>query len=119
MRPPRTVNTDDEGKLYLTIAHDDTVTITEIPAMSKFTVEEDPEGYTAEAFLDDVSLGETSSVSGQVPLDVHVHFENTFNGIIPTGVSCVSGAAAVLATLAVAGFAVFIAVTRRRRQDLI
>ena len=116
---PRTVTTDAEGKLYLTIAHDDTVTITEIPAMSRFTVEEDPEGYTAEAFLDDVSLGETSSVPGQVPLDVHVHFENTFNGIIPTGVSYVSGAAAVLASLAVAGFAVFIAVTRRRRQDLI
>ena len=87
-----------------------------LPSGTGFTVFEDPDGYISEFIVDDVSKGEVTSVSGSVPADKHVHIVNTYEGVIPTGVSNACGALAVLVTAAVAGFAVMIAVLRRRRQ---
>ena len=108
--------TDNEGKLTFEIADKDAIYIMGLPSGTKFTVAEDPDGYRSEFFIDDLSQGEVTSVSGSVPDIKHVHIVNSLEGVIPTGVSNACGILAVLVTAAVAGFAVLIAILRRRRQ---
>ena len=110
------VTTDAEGKLTFDIGHDDAIYIMGLPSGTGFTVFEDPDGYISEFIVDDVSKGEVTSVSGSVPADKHVHIVNTYEGVIPTGVSNACGAMAVLITASIAGFAVMIAIIRRKRR---
>ena len=112
---PATVRTDAYGKISFTLKHDDTAYLIGLPDDAKFTVTEDHGKYTPEFFVDDVSQGDTSA-SGTIPANKNVRIVNTYEGVIPTGVSNACGAVAVAFTLAVAGFAVMIAVIRRRRQ---
>ena len=112
---PVPVSTDSDGKISFEIGHDDLVSIIGLPDDTKFTVTEDSGKYTPEFFVDDVSQGDTSA-SGTIPANKNVRIVNTYEGVIPTGVSNACGAVAVAFTIAVAGFAVMIAVIRRRRQ---
>lgn len=75
-----------DNLLHFTLADGETIVINNIPSGTDFTVTEDNLGYRTKCYLDDV-LYETdnASVSGTVPDSLYVRFENSLNGIIPTG----------------------------------
>ena len=113
---PTTVATDSEGMIVFEIKHNDMVSIIGLPDGTKFKVEEESGKYKPEFFVDNVSQGEETSASGTIPANKTVRIVNTYEGVIPTGVSNACGVLAVMVTVAIAGFAVMIAVLRRRRQ---
>ena len=114
-----TVEPGADHLIRFKLADGDTIVINNIPSGSAFTVTEDTAGYTAICYLDDV-LYETSnaSVSGTVPDNVYVRFENTLNAVIPTGLEASFNVSVSLITALSAGLVFnFLYRVKRKREE--
>ena len=108
--------TPQEGTITLTLKHDESVTLKDIPSGLAYTIAESKvsaEGYVTSYSINDADAVEGRSVSGTLSDDLVIAFTNTKDVVIPSGVNTHSAVWPILALIpCLLGFLVW---TNRRR----
>ncbi|SCW43069.1 fibro-slime domain-containing protein [Ruminococcaceae bacterium YRB3002] len=112
-----TITPNSSGIVHLTIADGGEILLDRIPSGTRFTVTEDNESYTAKCYLDGTEQVTSNSASGVLRGDMVVHFENTLNGVIPTGVGMSFGLLLIVMAAMAAGFVVNKCFVLKRRRE--
>lgn len=80
---------DVNGTAKIGLSHGETATIKNLPQGTKFTISEtdySKDGYTTRSSLTADNLTDSSIVNGELDTDKSVVYENTRDGILPTGI---------------------------------
>ena len=109
-----TFTLDSAGSCSFSLAHGESVFFN-LPADTKYTIDEDPQGYTCYYKIGNGSVQEGHTATGILTADTRVEFTNDKSAILPTGVN-LSVNLLVRIMLALLGCVVTVVYFMRRRK---